>query len=308
MSHSIFDKNQDAASYNNHASAYDTYIRRLAGPLAIRICELAHLKPGEAVLDVGTGTGLAARQASQIVTAQGSVLGVDLSAGMIDIAKRSVSNWHGASPDFRVMDAESLELSNASFDAVISLCAVRHFPNISAAIKEMYRVLKPGGQLVVSFGYARPINLLPLGRYIAKRLLGKVFAPIYPQIVGPVYLTNLAKKLLPKPKESLLTQWGESDPQGALLGAIHLAGFEGVKASWWGHEVVFDSAEEFWEAQTSIVTEVRKRIGEASPEAVARLKQEFLSTAQSILERRGQLIYPYGAFYVSAYRPLTKLS
>jgi ubiquinone/menaquinone biosynthesis C-methylase UbiE len=298
-----FDKSRDAASYNAHAGSYDKYIRRLASTLADRICDLARLKPGDRVLDLGTGPGIAARRAAQTTGPAGGVLGIDLSAGMIDSARRSVAHWEDKPPEFRVMDAEALGLSDATFDAVISLCAVRHFPNIERALAEMRRVLKPGGGLVVSYGHGRPITPLPLARHIARRLLGKILHPIRPQLVGPAYLTRLATRLLPEPTQAIDTEWGGRDPQGALVRYVRDAGFERVEPSWWGHEVIFDSAQEFWEAQTSIVTQVRKRLVEAPPDAVASLKRAFLSKAETILQRGGKLIYPYGAFYVSASRP-----
>lgn len=305
MNNQEFNKSRDAASYNKQADDYGKYIERLSTPLAEYICKIAHLKPGDKVLDVGTGPGIAARRAAQIVAPDGSVLGIDLSEGMIDTARKSVAHWKGKPPEFRVMDAESLDLSDDAFDAVISLCAVRHFPNIVKALTEMRRVLKPGGHLVVSFGYVRPIASLPLGFYIARRLLGKFLHPVRPQIVGSIYLTGLAKEMLPEPTQAIATEWGEHDPHGSLVQVVREGGFEQVEASWHGHELVFESAEEFWEAQTAIVTEIRKRLVEASPEEVNRLKQMFLKEAESILRRGGKLIYPYGAFYVSGSNPMT---
>lgn len=305
MNNQEFNKSRDAASYNKQADDYGKYIERLSAPLAEYICKIARLKSGDNVLDVGTGPGIAARRAAQIVAPDGNVLGIDLSEGMIDTAKKSVAKWTGKPPEFRVMDAESLDLSDAAFDAVISLCAVRHFPNISKALTEMRRVLKPGGHLVVSFGYVRPIAPLPLGFYIARRLLDKFLQPVRPQIVGTVYLTQMAKKMLPEPTQVIATDWGEHNPRGSLVQVVREAGFEQVEASWNGHELEFESAEEFWEAQTAIVTEIRKRLVEASPEAVNQLKQTFLKEAESILRRGGKLTYPYGAFYVSGSNPMT---
>lgn len=259
-------------------------------------------------MDVGTGSGIASRRAAQTVGPTGSVLGIDLSEGMIDTARRSVADWEGKPPEFRVMDAEALDLVDASVDAVISLCCVRHLPNIERAIDEMRRVLKPGGRLVVSYGHVRPITLLPLGWHIARRLVGKILLPVRPQLVGPAYLTRLATQLLPEPTQVIAAEWDDRDPQGALVRFVRDAGFERVEASWWGHEVIFDSAEEFWEAQTSIVTQVRKRLLEAPPDVVARLKRAFLRKAETILHEGGTLIYPYGAFYASAIRPKSHCS
>jgi ubiquinone/menaquinone biosynthesis C-methylase UbiE len=230
-------------------------------------------------------------------------LGVDLSEGMIAIAKNSVADWKGASPDFLVMDAEALDLPDTYFDAVTSLCAVRHFPNIARGLAEMHRVLKPSGVLVVSFGYARPIAPLKLVSHIAKRVVGKILDPVYPQLIGPVYLTRLAHDLLPEPIQVVNTDWGNHvNPKAELLRHIRKAGFKKVEASWWGHEVIFDSVDEFWKAQTSIVTEVRKRLMGAPPEAVERLKELFFKKAEDVLKRGGQLIYPYGAYFARGFK------
>lgn len=299
-----FSKDADAASYDGQADDYGKYVDRLSLPLADFICGLAHLKPGDHVLDVGTGPGVAARKAAQSVAPNGSVVGIDLSAGMIDTAKRSVANWQNKPPSFRLMDAESLDFNDTSFDAVISLSAVAHFPDIVQAIGEMSRVLKPGGRIVVSFGYARPIAAFPLSIHIAKRVLSKVLQPVRPQIVGPDFLTRLAKLSLPEPAQEINTEWGNHDQRGYLLQVVRNHGIEQVEASWKGHELIFDSAEEFWQAQAAIVTEIRKRILCASPETVDRLKHDFLNAANSILLRGGKLIYPYGAYYVSGRRPL----
>lgn len=298
-----FDKIRDANSYAAHAAIYDKYIRTLAGPLADQLCRLADVRPGNRVLDVGTGTGIGARCAARLVGPTGSVLGIDLSEAMIDVARESVAGWESGSPEFRVMDAEALDVPDQSYDVVISLCAVRHFPNIQRALLELFRVARPGARIVISYGYPRPIAPVALVSLLARRLLGVLANPIRPRIVGSAYLTRRAQELLPEPPEAIDTEWGAHDPRGALVSYLKQAGFNEVEVTWWGHEVVFEDPEEFWEAQTAIVTQARKRIINAPADAVVRLKNVFLRRARDVVRRGGRLIYPYGAILVSARRP-----
>ena len=127
-------KQRDGSSYDAYAETYDHYIELLAAPLARRLCSLAQLRAGQHVLDVGCGTGLATRWAARAVAPSGSVLGIDLSAGMIDTAVKAGVPPKAAPLEFRVMDAEALDLPDESFDAVVSLCAVLHFPDIAAGL------------------------------------------------------------------------------------------------------------------------------------------------------------------------------
>lgn len=287
-------KERDAASYDSAAESYGEHIERLGGPLADHLCGLAHLSPGDDVLDVGCGTGVAARCASARVGARGHVVGVDLSGGMIATARR-------ASPDieFRVMDAESLQFRTASFDALISLCAVLHFPSISTAVAEMHRVLRPAGRLAVAFGHPRPISAWG----IAKRAFARVSAR-GPRLVAPGALRELAPAYLPwtNDDEGIHSDWARRRPVRRLAIELRRAGFEDVKVSWMRHEVRFESPVEFWEAQEAIDTQVRRRADAASKQAVDALRTEFIRRSESVVARGGTLVYPYQAAFFAARR------
>jgi SAM-dependent methyltransferase len=228
------------------------------------------------------------------------VLGVDLSGGMIRVATECAVPAGDARPEYRIMGAEALELPDGSFDAVISLCAVPHFPDVARALGEMRRVLRPGGRLVVSYGSVRPVSPLSLVRHVARRLLAGALHAVRPTLVGTGYLVRLTERMLPDTPETSGTEWGAGRRLAALVRTVAECGFEQLEVAWCGHEVLFDSAEEFWEAQAAIVTQVRKRLALSSTEAVEAVRQAFLKHASDVLQRGGKLVYPYGARFVAA--------
>ncbi len=132
--------------YTRVADLYDANYVPLFEPLATRVVEMAELHEGDSVLDVGTGTGLAAFLAAKRVGATGRVLGVDLSDGMLSVATKKNRDSPFRNVDFKKMDETSLELPDNSFDAVISNLGLSRF-NVDVGFKEAYRVLKPGGTL-----------------------------------------------------------------------------------------------------------------------------------------------------------------
>lgn len=194
------------------------------------------------------------------------------------------------------MDAESLDFADSSFDVVLSLCAVLHFPNIDTAIAEMRRVLRPGGRLVIGFGAGRPATLLPLAQYTVKRAVALARAHGRPELRGPNLLFRLASELLPDPDQPALVGWpAVRGPLPRLRESLRSAGFSSPRVSWIAHEVRYESAKDFWDAQTAIVTEVRSRIGSADSMSVERLRHRFELEAERVLSQGGRLVYPYGA-------------
>jgi ubiquinone/menaquinone biosynthesis C-methylase UbiE len=130
---------------------------------APRVAELAGLKPGMRVLDVACGTGVLSLVAADIVRPDGSVVGLDLNSGMLDVAMRKAPHidWHEA-------PAEAIPFEHASFDAVVSQFGLMFFEDKSRAIREILRVLRPAGNLAVAVwdslenvtGYAAITRLL----------------------------------------------------------------------------------------------------------------------------------------------------
>ena len=134
---------------SNAARNYERYfVPAIGRPLANDLIAAAALRPGERVLDVGCGTGVVTRLAAEQVGPDGAVAGADLTASMLDVA-RSV-----APPDSRIQwyetSAEAMPFPDATFDVVFCQLALQFVPDKPAAVREMYRVLDPGGRALVS--------------------------------------------------------------------------------------------------------------------------------------------------------------
>ncbi len=301
-------KSRDAASYDHVTEQFDSFTERLSLPLAVRLISLANLKPHEQVLDVGTGTGVVALQAAPQIATGGKMHGVDLSEGMLAFAKAKAERA-GLSDcvEFSQMDAEALKFADASFDVVLSLFALLHFPNPASALKEMYRVLRPGGRLVLAVGSRPPqfsLDYLIQGmkhlNEIKLRRQGKL-------LKAPQFLDTLARSRLPEavePEESELASRSLNRTEG-VASLIRQAEFTDVKTLWHGHQAAFDTPEEFWDVQRTFSSIARKRLSAASTEEVEALRKDFLKACRDVQSRKGKLVYPFAAFYVTARRPLS---
>ena len=139
-----------ATTFDVMAPTYEVlrFVRRAAE----RLVEVADLPPGGRVLDVATGTGHAAIAAAARLGPSGSVLGIDISEGMLEIARGAIEPL-GLPIEVRVGDVQALDLPDASFDAVICASGIFFVPDLDAAARECRRVLVPGGQLAfTAFG------------------------------------------------------------------------------------------------------------------------------------------------------------
>jgi len=132
------------------AEAYERYlVPLLFAPGAEYLIELAGLGTGERVLDVACGTGIVARRAAQRVGSGGRVVGLDINEGMLEVARKVSSGTHPAI-EWQQGDANDMPLLDGAFDAVFCQQALQFFPDRSAALREMRRVLAPNGRLALS--------------------------------------------------------------------------------------------------------------------------------------------------------------
>ena len=131
---------EEAAQHTGES--YERYlVPSIGAPSARPVIEAAALQEGERLLDLGCGTGVAARLAAERVAPTGTVLGVDPHPGMLGVARRT-------SPEieWRQGTAEDLPLPDESFDAVVCSLSFQFFTDKARALQEMRRVLAPGGR------------------------------------------------------------------------------------------------------------------------------------------------------------------
>lgn len=132
------------------ADTYEPLWSAQLAPAQTELLKLAAPAPGERVLDVACGTGLVALEAAVAVGPYGRVLGVDLSGEMVDAARQRAQERGLSNAQFARMDAEALALPDAGFDVALCALGLMYVPDPEHAIREMRRVLRPGGRMVLA--------------------------------------------------------------------------------------------------------------------------------------------------------------
>jgi demethylmenaquinone methyltransferase / 2-methoxy-6-polyprenyl-1,4-benzoquinol methylase len=146
-------KDQVADMFNDIAPRYDFLNRFLSVGIDVgwrkkALAELTSVNP-QNLLDVATGTADVAILAAQILK-PAKIVGIDISTGMLELGrKKLLKEGLGKQIELQTGDSEAINFPDASFDAVTVAFGVRNFANLEKGLSEIYRVLKPGGKLVV---------------------------------------------------------------------------------------------------------------------------------------------------------------
>ena len=148
-----FSRDATAATYR------DIHLPRVFTPWARVLLEIVQPRPGESVLDVATGPGTVAREAARIVGASGKVVGVDISAAMLNVGREWPTDPSHAPIQYIEAPATQIPLSDIGFDVAYCQQGLQHMADPHAALQEIRRLLKPGGRLGVALWQQSPFGL-----------------------------------------------------------------------------------------------------------------------------------------------------
>ncbi|MHC4925098.1 MAG: class I SAM-dependent methyltransferase [Planctomycetota bacterium] len=141
--------------WDKAAEHYEAFWRDQLRPSQVRLLEMAAAAPGERVLDIACGTGLATFPVAETVGSNGHVLATDLSQKMVDAVAAGAAERGLDHVSTERADAESLGVADGTFDLALDALGLMYVPDPLAALREMHRALRPGGRAVCSVWGAR---------------------------------------------------------------------------------------------------------------------------------------------------------
>jgi ubiquinone/menaquinone biosynthesis C-methylase UbiE len=139
-----------AFAYNAAADFYEAAPLSFWNYFGSKTMELLSPPPGSGVLDVCCGAGASAFPAAKLVGPEGRVIGVDIAQALLELAQAKAAQRRLGNIQFELGDLLSLRFPNESFDAVVCVFGIFFVPDMAAAVRELWRCVRPGGQLAVT--------------------------------------------------------------------------------------------------------------------------------------------------------------
>ena len=258
---------------------WDGLFEEQTGYLNHRLVGDARIRSGHAILDLGSGTGYPALVAAQAVGPSGSVIGLDLAADMLAVAERKAQRLGVTNVAFRTGDAWMLRFDGAAFDAVISRFCLMFLPDVSKAVGEIARVLKPGrwfSAMVWSSAEGNPA--VGLSMAAVKQVID--VPPPDPTAPG---IFRLAKA-------------------GELAGMVQEAGLDNVSDHEFLAERSYDSVEQYYTSLMEIAAPIQNLMAPLSDRQRQEVKQLILEGA-SRYRRAERISIPIAVRVVVGHKP-----
>ena len=259
-------KRNEREGWNKFSARYVKVAIPEFRPYGRRLVELAGLRKGMWALDVATGPGEPALTIARRVGPGGLVLGVDFSPGMIRLARGRAKRAGAGNAHFREMDAERLALDAMTFDRAFCRFGLMLMPDAERALREMRRVLVPGGLVAVAVWSSRnKVNTMGIVRCALER-----HGALHPPPGAPDFF-----------------RFGRA---GAVERALRAAGFRQVRAERLTVEWVFKGPDEFWDSMKKGPL-LQRALAKVSPTVRRAVKDEILRALEKF-RRSGKLRIP----------------
>ncbi len=237
---------------------HDEVLVAFSKPVTEELVRRAGIRPGLRVLDLASGTGEPSLTIAERVGPDGSVLGVDLAEPMLAVARDKATRRGVKNVEYRVADAENLDLPSAAFDAATMRWGIMFLPDPVAAMRQVYRVLRPGAKVALAaWGPpdANPFLRIPLD--VIRR-----------HIEVPV----------PPPGSPGLFAFGEP---ARLPATLQQAGFTGVESTALKLRMTgFESGSDYWKFQRAIAGPITRLYEPLSPELRGTIDEEVAAEAE----------------------------
>jgi ubiquinone/menaquinone biosynthesis C-methylase UbiE len=136
--------------WDKAAIYYENYWHRNLSPAQDKLIEFADIRPGENIIDIACGTGLVSFRAAELTGKNGFVLGTDISDKMVELSNSQALEKNISNIRFERMEAESLKAPEENFDLALCALGLMYVTDPAIALKEMYKILKPGGRAVAA--------------------------------------------------------------------------------------------------------------------------------------------------------------
>lgn len=231
---------------------YAATIRAMFAPVTFALVEEAPVTRGQTVLDVAGGPGEPSLTIAEVVGPEGSVTCTDAVAGMVAAAEREARRRGVTNIEFRQCRADSLPFDGGSFDAAVSRLGVMFFPDPAAGLREMLRVVRPGGAVSLAVWHRSDLN--PFAHVITSVVSRHVdAAPAEPGASGAFRFAET----------------------GALARVLEAAGATGVRERVLKFRIEAPvSPAEFWEMRSETSDTLRAKLAGLSAEERVRVAQE----------------------------------
>lgn len=272
-------RSEDTAAYwEKHRAT----IRGMFHPVTEALIDEARIGPGDAVLDVATGSGEPALSIAEVIQPAGLVVGIDPLPGMIAAAERAATDRHfSGNARFEVASADRVPFEADRFDAVVSRFGIMFFPSPVECVRELLRVLKPNRPIAFAvWGYLERNPFHHVLAHVVDRYFPR--DPLPPDAPDPFRFAEPGKLL------SVLNAAGAAQTSERLLQ--------------FNIEVPF-AGEDFWALRLDMAEKLRTKLSSLSAEKVAEIRREFFENLASYSAGSG-VSFPAEVLIVSA----TKLS